>query len=49
MFAAVGHPVITLSRIAYGPLTDDGLAVGEVRELAPDEIEALRVAVGGDE
>ena len=49
MFSAIGHPVSALARVAYGPLIDEGLAVGEVRELAPEEIEALRAAVGGDE
>jgi len=49
MFSAIGHPVNALARVAYGPLIDEGLAVGEVRELAPDEIAALRAAIGGDE
>jgi 23S rRNA pseudouridine2605 synthase len=47
MFSAIGHPVTALARVAYGPLTDEGLAVGGVRELAPDEVEALRASVGG--
>jgi len=47
MFSAIGHPVTALARVAYGPLTDEGLAVGGVRELGPDEVEALRASVGG--
>jgi 23S rRNA pseudouridine2457 synthase len=33
MTAAVGHPTLRLVRIAIGPLTLDGLAPGEWREL----------------
>ncbi len=44
MFAAVGHPVRTLHRSRYGPLTVDGLALGAWRPVAGDELEALRDA-----
>lgn len=44
MFLAVGFPVEELSRRRYGPLTDKGLDPGGYRELAGDEIEALRRA-----
>jgi 23S rRNA pseudouridine2605 synthase len=44
MFEAVGHPVVRLRRVRIGPLTDPGLKVGMVRELAPREVAALRRA-----
>jgi 23S rRNA pseudouridine2605 synthase len=55
MFAAVDLPVEDLHRRRYGPLADKGLEPGGYRELAGDEVEALRragedvaVAVGGE-
>jgi 23S rRNA pseudouridine2605 synthase len=42
MLEAIGYPVRALHRIRYGPLTLDGLRMGEWRELRPDEVEALR-------
>jgi 23S rRNA pseudouridine2605 synthase len=42
MLAAVGHPVRSLSRSRYGPLTVAGLEPGEWRELTPDEVELLK-------
>jgi 23S rRNA pseudouridine2457 synthase len=47
MTAAVGHPTLRLMRVAIGPLTLNGLAPGQWRELAPDEIRNLWQAVGG--
>ncbi len=44
MFTAVGLPVEELSRRRYGPLTDKGLEPGGYRELAAEEVEALRRA-----
>jgi 23S rRNA pseudouridine2605 synthase len=44
MLDAVGHPVLSLHRSLYGPLTVDGLAPGESRELTSVEVEALRRA-----
>jgi 23S rRNA pseudouridine2605 synthase len=38
---AVGHPVVELTRTAFGPLRLGGLAVGTTRELSRDEIGAL--------
>jgi len=46
MLAAVGHPVLRLHRMRYGPLTLDGLAPGAWRELTPAESEALRRSAG---
>lgn len=42
MFFRIGHPVIRLRRVAIGPLRDPHLPVGQMRELAPAEVEALR-------
>ena len=44
MLEAVGHPVVTLARVQFGPLRDPGLKVGHSRELTPGEIKALRAA-----
>ena len=44
MFAAVGLPVEELHRRRYGPIADKGLEPGGYRELAGDEVEALRRA-----
>jgi len=44
MCEAVGHPVISLERIAFGPLDLRGLGRGESRRLTAAEIEALRAA-----
>lgn len=41
MFDAVGHPVVELSRTRFGPLGLDGLGVGRVRVLTPNEVGAL--------
>ena len=42
MLAAAGHPVTRLHRSAYAGLTADGLAPGEWRELAAEEVAAFR-------
>ena len=42
MLETVGHPVRSLHRSGYGPLTLDGLDPGEWRELTAREIDALR-------
>jgi pseudouridine synthase len=44
MCAQVGHPVRSLQRVRYGPLTLRGLPVGAWRDLTPAEVEALRQA-----
>jgi 23S rRNA pseudouridine2605 synthase len=41
MFFRVGYPVQRLRRVAIGPLSEAGLPVGAVRELLPEELEAL--------
>jgi 23S rRNA pseudouridine2605 synthase len=45
MCESVGHPVIELERIAYGPLTLAGLGPGESRALTEQEVGQLREAV----
>ena len=42
MLEAVGHPVRTLERVAFGPLKLGALEPGEHRALSPAEIERLR-------
>jgi 23S rRNA pseudouridine2605 synthase len=42
MLEAVGHPVRSLERVAFGPLRLGSLQEGEYRELKPAEIEQLR-------
>ncbi len=42
MCEAVGHPVIELTRIAFGPLRLGRLAPGAHRRLRAAEIERLR-------
>ncbi|HBT97226.1 MAG TPA: pseudouridine synthase [Desulfobulbaceae bacterium] len=39
MLAAIGHPVVSLRRTAYGRLRLDGLVVGKYRFLTADELE----------
>lgn len=46
MCDAVGHPVSSLQRVAFGPLTLEGLPVGRWRRLGEKEIEALRTTSG---
>lgn len=47
MFFRLGHPVQRLRRVAIGPLRDARLPLGEVRELTPAEVAALRKATKG--
>ena len=42
MFDAVGHKVLLLRRIRFGPLELGDLKRGQWRELNPQEIELLR-------
>ena len=42
---ALGHPVVQLRRIAFGPVTLGDLPVGRWRTLTPAEVAALRRAV----
>ncbi len=42
MCDAVGHPVLELRRVAFGPLRLEGLAAGAYRRLSDAEVERLR-------
>jgi 23S rRNA pseudouridine2605 synthase len=44
MCEAIGHPVRRLTRVAIGPLRDDGLKPGQWRDLSTDEVRKLRRA-----
>jgi 23S rRNA pseudouridine2605 synthase len=46
MCAAIGHPVIKLQRVAFGPLRLGDLGEGRVRRLSPAEVQRLRDAAG---
>lgn len=46
MGEAVGHPVLALRRIRYGPILLGDLPVGKWRRLGRDEVRALYRAVG---
>ncbi len=41
LLAEVGHPVVELTRTAFGPLRLGGLPVGRLRDLTRDELGAL--------
>lgn len=44
MCEAVNHPVVSLKRIAFGPLLLGNIALGTSRKLTPAEVERLRAA-----
>ena len=44
MLEAVGHPVLRLERVAFGPLRLGDLPLGRHRRLKPAEVELLRRA-----
>jgi len=46
MCEAVGHPVLSLERVAFGPLGLDGLVPGAHRRLSDAEVQRLRAATG---
>jgi 23S rRNA pseudouridine2605 synthase len=43
MFSAIGHAVLKLKRIEYGPIQLGNLPFGEFRYLTPEEVEKLKV------
>ena len=45
MCEAVGHPVQRLTRVRIGPIRDDRLKAGQVRDLSADEVRALKKSV----
>jgi 23S rRNA pseudouridine2605 synthase len=46
MFSAVGHPVLELERVRFGPVELGDLEQGRWRELTQAELDALRQAAG---
>ena len=44
MCAAIGHPVVRLRRVRFGPIADERIRPGEFRELDAKEVSALRRA-----
>ena len=42
MFSAIGHPVLKLKRIGYGPIQLGELPFGKSRYLTPEEVEKLK-------
>ncbi len=49
LLARVGHKVLGLERIAFGPLLLGSLPYGRFRELSPQEIRALRQFLSGEQ
>jgi 23S rRNA pseudouridine2605 synthase len=47
MCEAVGHPVVRLRRVRFGPIADGALRVGAHRDLTPREVAMLRQAAAG--
>jgi 23S rRNA pseudouridine2605 synthase len=43
MFEELGHPVIGLTRLRFGPIGLGTLAAGEIRAATAREVSALRV------
>lgn len=46
VLGVLGHPVVELHRTRIGALADRGLRPGKWRKLTPEEVDALREAVG---
>jgi 16S rRNA U516 pseudouridylate synthase RsuA-like enzyme len=42
MFSAIGHPVLKLKRIEYGPIKLGDLPFGQIRFLTKEEMEKLK-------
>lgn len=42
MFLAIGHPVLKLKRVGFGPIKLENLSVGQYRPLTQEEMERLR-------
>jgi 23S rRNA pseudouridine2605 synthase len=42
MFAAIGHPVLKLKRVEFGPIQLGSLPIGQFRYLTPEEIAKLK-------
>jgi 23S rRNA pseudouridine2605 synthase len=42
MFSAIGHPVLKLKRVEFGPIRLGNLPTGQFRYLTPEEITKLK-------
>jgi len=42
IFSAIGHPVLKLKRVGFGPIRLDNLPVGQLRSLTDEEMEGLK-------
>lgn len=42
IFAAIGHPVLKLKRVGFGPIQLGSLPLGQFRYLTPEEIEKIK-------
>jgi pseudouridine synthase len=42
MFSAIGHPVLKLKRVEFGPIQLRDLPIGQFRYLTPEEVEDLK-------
>jgi 16S rRNA U516 pseudouridylate synthase RsuA-like enzyme len=42
MFSAIGHPVLKLKRVEFGPIQLGGLPIGQFRYLTPEEVMKLK-------
>jgi len=49
MFESLGYTVVKLDRVAYGPVTKEGLARGGMRSLTRSEVRQLRRLAGYEE
>ena len=49
MFSAIGHPVLELQRVSFGPVALGDLSKASWRYLTPAEVAALKAAVGLEE
>ena len=47
MCEAIGHPVVRLTRVRIGPISDDRIRPGEFRDLSEREVALLRRAAAG--
>jgi 23S rRNA pseudouridine2605 synthase len=42
IFSAIGHPILKLKRVGFGPIQLGNLPIGQFRYLTPEEIEKIR-------
>lgn len=48
MFDSIGHSVIKLRRVRIGPVTAEGILIGQWRHLTPVEVKRLKGAAGSE-